>query len=173
MKDIHKDRKIPWFPITCLFTLLFVVAICVGSFSLVWGNSNVICFGTPFPTNADVERRAYLKFPRSAGNIEFHTNGVNRKAGCTIWVKFDMQSKDIDGFSSATLVEKLTPKNSFSDTSLYFMQKQGWILTGDYLGGYARSTSDPSVVYTDQWVFADTTNPQTWKIYVVVNKEWL
>lgn len=143
----------------------------------MWGNSEIICFGTPFPSYSDVERSAYFEFPPTARNIEFHANGVNRKAGCTIWAKFDMDSKDLDTFKATTFVANLSPWTHLTgDDFDLFARQQGWNQPSGGLAGHSRPPlGAPGVSNSseDQWIFIDTSNPQKWTVFLVVNKEWL
>lgn len=115
-----------------LLTIFVAVGVLLGlcffiPIYLVWGNSNFICFSTPFPSYQSVEERAYLRFPASARNIEFYANGVNRKAGCTIWVKFEMDSSDLDTFIASTYVENLSSSAQLEgDAFEFFSAERGW-----------------------------------------------
>jgi hypothetical protein len=90
-----------------LFPLMLLGCL-VSCFYLTFGNSNTICFNTPFPSYSNLEQTAFFSFPTSARDIEFTTNALNRKGGCTIWVKFEMNASDFDTFKSSTLVEDFT-----------------------------------------------------------------
>ncbi len=154
-----------------------VAFLCVGIVYLFYGNSNVICFGTQFPSNADVEQRAYLKFPTSAQNIEVHANGVNRKAGCTIWVKFQMDRSDSGVFKSTTYVSDLSSSAWLTGDGFdFFSGQQGWHQPPAFLAGHGippPGVSGINTAYEDQWIFIDTSDPQEWTVFLIVNKEWL
>lgn len=172
MKKNDGNRKVPLRPLGCFLVPVLILFMCIGAFSLAWGNSNFICFGTPFPSNADVENRAYFKFPQSANNIEYQTDGVNRKAGCTIWAKFDIQPNQLSEFLETTLVKHLDT-SQLGDPFPYFVQEQRWNIGQQGLGGHIHTTLDTSVVYSDQWIWVDTSQPTMSTVYLVVNKEWL
>lgn len=144
---------------------------------LLWNNSNFVCFGTLFPVNHDIETRAYLKFPSTAQNIEYHTNAVNRKAGCTIWVKFQIDSKDFPIVKNATYIENFSATERFADDAFVSLSgEQGWTWPVNSLAGRGKPPSGASgfpTSYEDQWVYVDTTNPHKWIVYVIVNKEWI
>lgn len=172
MKNRDVNRNVPLRPLGCFLVPALMLFMCIGTFSLVVGNSNIICLGTPFPSNTDVENRAYFKFPQSANNIEYETNGVNRKAGCTIWAKFDIQPNQLSELLETTLVKHLDT-SQLADPFPYFVQRQRWNLGQAGLGGHVHSTLDRTVVYSDQWIWVDTSSPNISTVYIVVNKEWL
>jgi hypothetical protein len=161
-----KKLKLP-----CAILLLFSVPViaCLGIFLMEWGNSYAICFSTPFPSYNDVERSAYLKFPPSAQHIEFDANGINRKAGCTIWVKFEMESQELDVFKATIRTKQLSSSKQLGgDAFDFFSRKQGWVQPSTSLAGYWEINSSEN-----QWVFIDTSQPDTWTVYLITNKEWL
>jgi hypothetical protein len=158
-----------------IFGIILAILITCSYLSL--GNSESICFGTPFPSYSDVEHYAYLKLPASARNIEFRSNAVNRKAGCTIWVKFDMDSKDFDTFKSSTYVKDLSSSTQLTGNGFeYFKDRQGWRIPLNALAGHDNPPAGASgfpTVYEDQWIVIDTSDAQKWTIYLIVNKEWI
>jgi hypothetical protein len=160
-----------------ILVVLGTFGLCLGiAYFGYFGNSKTICFQTPFPTNADVERYAYFKFPSTAENIEYYANGVNRKAGCTIWAKFEMDSKEMNVFQSTTYVTNFSSTRLVGNGFDYFSQSQEWQQPTSSLAGHGNPPAGASgffTVYEDQWIFIDTSNPQTWIVYIIVNKEWL
>ncbi len=163
--------------IVILIVIAGVFGVCVGFGYLMYGNSEVICFGTPFPSTSDVEHYAYFKFPPTAGDIEYHANGVNRKAGCAIWAKFDMDSKDFDTFKSTTYVANLSSSTRLTGNGFeFFAEEQGWQQPSAGLAGHSNPLPGASgfpTVYEDQWIFINTSDPQKWTVFVIVNKEWI
>jgi hypothetical protein len=158
---------------SCFILTAFVLGmaiLCCGAISVFLTNSHFKCFGTPFPSLTNVEEQAYLRFPPSAQNIEFFTNAVNRKAGCTIWVTFEMDSNDLEAFASTIQVDQLSPTTQLSGDGFTFLsQRQGWYQTTPSLAGHGRSPG----LDEDQWVFIDTSDPERWTVYLITNKEWL
>jgi hypothetical protein len=173
MQNESRKPRITLRGLGCFLVPLFLLFVCIGSlFAVGWGNSDFICFGTLLPSNSDVENKAFVKFPESARNIEFHANGVNRKAGCTIWAKFEMQPNDLSALLKTTLVKKLDAAK-LGDTFSYLMQQQGWSEGSLGVKGYSETNMEAGVVSTDQWIWVDTSNPSASTIYLIVNKEWL
>jgi hypothetical protein len=165
---------------TCLAYIILVPAsliiLAFGVFWLAWTNSYVICFGTPFPTFASVEDNAYFKFPPSARSIEYDANGVNRKAGCTIWVKFEIDGAELTTFVATTEVPALSANVPSSEGGFgFFMDKQGWTLPARVLASHTPLDAKNHVgfIYADQWIVVDVADSERNIVYLIVNYEWL
>jgi len=168
-----KRRNCLFYGIVMSFSVIVLVW---GAILFVLTNSYIICFGTPFPSFGSVEHNAYFKFPSSAHNIEYDANGVNRKAGCTIWVKFEMDSAEFNTFVQTTAIHDLSASASLTnDAFSYISTPKGWNQPTGALAGRAQPqrNADDIWVSADQWIVVDVAHPNHYIVYLIVNQEWL
>lgn len=66
-------------------------------------DGNYGCFGTSFPTLADVAQNGWVTFPPSATNISWDANHTQ----CIADIQFDMQPEDLQFFLDAMKFERL------------------------------------------------------------------
>jgi hypothetical protein len=141
----------------------------VSCFYLTFGNSNTICFNTPFPSYGNLEQTAIFAFPPSASHIEFSTNAFNRKGGCTIWLQFEMAASDFDTLKASTLVEELTNVRLAGSPFERFSERMSWSQPLNSIAGHGFSGDG---IYTEQWIFIDINDPNRWVVYLITNMEW-
>ena len=137
---------------------------------LTIGNSYSGCFGTPFPSHADVEESSFFKFPPSAQQIEYDADMKNR--GCSSWITFSMESQDINEFQESTLVDSLQ-RIRLEGTVFYIrMKDKGWSQQEESLAGYG-SNADYDYPWVEQWIFVDMSSADQFTVYVIIDKNWL
>lgn len=179
-----RRKKKPYFPVglrlwlwvvACFVgTLICIASTCFGILTLTWGNSYSACFGTPFPAYEDVESGSLFKFPPSAQNIEYDANSANRKGGCTAWIKFEIDLDDLDVLLESTLVGSLTHIRLDTEEGgiTYFMKRKGWSQPIESLAGHGHTT-DYIYPPVDQWIYVDTSSPDSYIVYIITNAEWI
>jgi hypothetical protein len=168
-KREENPRRKNWFLIIAIPLFVCGCALPYGFVKLIWGNSYTVCFGT-FPSDEDLQKETFFKLPSSARNLTYDANGLGRKGGCTVWIKFEIDPEDLEALQKSTLVEtfedaQLEEGNGFS----YFMQKKGWVQPKNSIAGVGYNNDYP---YTSQWVFIDTTEQNNFIVYILMNQEW-
>lgn len=155
-----------------IFVFFTLFSICVlGVLTFSWANPSLICFNTLFPSYTDVAEHSFFEVPYSANDVEYTTNTLSRKAGCTIWVKFKMHAQEIESFKSSSLISDFEPNLLSDGEFLYYLQQKDWNQTKGALAGYG--FAELNDIYISQWIFFETLENEQYRVYIVVNKEWL
>ena len=164
---------IPKLTIPGLFVLVpFLIFVGIlGTIAFSWGNSYSICFGTPFPSLESVEKGVFFELPDSANDIEYDANGKSRKNGCTAWVKFGMDSQEIESFKASTLIENFEENLLDEAAFLHYSQEKGWHQSEGTLAGYRAIQINDT--YVSQWIFWEDHEANNYTVYIITNKEWL
>jgi|GEM_PF-5539057 len=177
-------KKKPYFPVglrlwlwivACFVgTLICIASTCYGVLGLMWVNSYSACFGTPFPSYEDVEDSLFFNFPPSAKDIEYDASSAGRKAGCTAWIKFEVDPSDLDVFHESTLIDSLEQVRLDKEESgiTRHMEKKGWSQPIESLAGHGH-TSDYVYPPVSQWIFVDTSSSDSYIIYIITDSNWM
>jgi hypothetical protein len=168
MKSKRRDTN--WGCIVAIALFICGCALPYGFLKLTWGNSYTVCFGTPFPSYQDLQQEAFFELPSSARNLAYDANGLNRKGGCTIWVKFEIDPGDLEDLQNSTLIESFKGIQLDGDAFLYFLQRKDWAQPNNSIAGVGYNNDYP---YTSQWVFIDMTDESNFIVYIITNQEWL
>lgn len=172
MSESHKNiGNKTTFSKLLIFVALLMFAGILGIIALSWGSSYLTCFSTPFPSLESVEKGAFFEFPDSANDVEYNANAESRKNGCTVWVKFEMDSQEIETFIESTLINNFEANPLDEGAFIYYLQEQGWHQPEGTLAGHNTTYVDDTYVY--QWIFWEELESSKYTVYIITNKEWL
>jgi hypothetical protein len=154
--------------------LIFVIGCAVLLYASLRGlgvlmleNSYTVCFRTPFPSDENVEKTAFFELPSSARNLVY--DAYNANGACRVWIKFEIDSEDLEVFQNSTLIENFETNRIIRDESFKLsMQEKGWTQSTYSIAG---SGNLNDYFYTSQWIFIDTTNPSSFVVYIILRQE--
>jgi hypothetical protein len=156
-----------------LFIIGCVGLLCLGLFGLLKSRMLYLtCFGTLFPSHADVEKAAFFKLPASAKSMDykfFKIDPPSYREGCAFWVRFEIDPGDLEALQKSTFVETFEPTQLEGYRLPYFKLKEDWVLPANALAGFGYSNNFP----IGQWIFVDTTDPSKLIVYIIANREIL
>ena len=144
--------------LTCTVGVLFLAGLISST-----NEAYYTCFGTPFPSLEDVERRGYFEFPDSATSIEYDAVIPNKLYNCTMWVWFEMDRNDFETFEASTFVKSITADTELDETFELLRSRQRWEhIEYDFAGeGWG--------FLIKQWVYIDETHLDRWKVYIITD----
>ncbi|MEL6406155.1 MAG: hypothetical protein AAFR81_17430 [Chloroflexota bacterium] len=149
-----------------------VVFIGCGMITLWWiWSDNSICFGAQFPNESHFARQAQLTLPYSAQNID---NGIInvQSDSCSTWLTFEMSSDEFETFANTTVIDNFEEQMLSGSTIDYFLAEANWEQPANSIAGYA-DTYGRYGGYMRQWIFIDTSDTDSWIVYVITSENWL
>lgn len=143
-----------------LFIAMFFVIVCSVAYI-----SQPLC--------REWDRGIYYKFPASVRNIEEQSSAASRS--CTFWIKFEINSNDLDALVSSTFIElPLSATNIPSSIGGIENLKNstGWNVNTNvpFLAGKGRGAK---MDLDEMFIYVDKSNAQTYIVYIVIAQNWL
>ena len=120
------------------------------------------CDGIPNQARPQIEKRAWLKFPKSAQNVSVWAEGFQ---DCIIYVRFEMLPTDFTPLIQTTLV-RLPLSSKYPWPPMFYYEPQeappGWNLN---MSSFLAGEGTKSVYY--QGILINKDDPNKYTVYVI------
>ncbi len=125
-------------------------------------NDRFICYDMPSLPRAQIEKRAWLKFPPSAQNVLVHAEGFS---DCIIYTRFEMAPSDLNPLLQTMLI-KVPLSSKYPLPPMFYYDPEG-APPGWNLGMSSFLTGEGSKAQYYQGILINKDNPKSYVVYVI------